>query len=193
MLGASIPALAGPLSLAGLRDLARTAAPNQWGASSDALLARGTATVATMPVPSLVVGYDDSRAAVPPFALPHWERLGLEPYGAPRHVQCVALVPDSPHLMAESAAFLREVACAYQLLRLGTHAPLARKNMGLRDEGIWPVAAGDATGTCMCACAWPPEETRLSRATPPYPSLQTRVGWTSCSSTIRRAGCWRCC
>lgn len=146
MVGPGFPHLAGPLSFSALRDLSRANATSTWAASNDSLLVRSSATIATMPIPSLLIGYDESRAAVPPFILPLWEKMALEPYSAPRNVRCVAMVPDSKYLIGETATFLREVGCAYQMLRLGTHLPLARRNMGLKEDCIWGVSCGDAKG-----------------------------------------------
>lgn len=84
-------------------------------ATENAVLVKSQSLVVPMAVPSLVVTYDDTHVSVPPFVLPIWEKMLLEPYSGPRHVKYVALAPDNPFLISQMAAFLRDMSSTYQV------------------------------------------------------------------------------
>ena len=109
--GQALVALRGPLSLQQLRDIR-----SEGGAHSshdNASLLQSRRVCQPQPVPSLLLGYEDSRISTSPYVVPCWEKMSLEPYSAPRNVRYIALVPDNAFLIAHTAAFLRDVACSY--------------------------------------------------------------------------------
>jgi len=47
--------------------------------------------------------------------LRYWDRLNLEPFGGPKHVRYVALVPQAPALLRAAASFFRELGSTYEV------------------------------------------------------------------------------
>lgn len=78
------------------------------------------------PVPPVLVGHERDWLALSPYALRHWERLGLEPYSYARDVAYVVLAPAETALTRPLLTFFRELSAAYETCRLGRHAPLTR-------------------------------------------------------------------
>ncbi|XP_023674421.2 mediator of RNA polymerase II transcription subunit 13-like isoform X1 [Paramormyrops kingsleyae] len=79
-----------------------------------------------LPIPTLLLGHDRDFLALSPLALPFWEKLLLEPYGAPRDVVFLVLCPDTEALQAGAVVFFKELSAVYETCRLGKHRPLAR-------------------------------------------------------------------
>ena len=65
-------------------------------------------------IPSVIAGFDRDWVAIAPLAIPHWDRLLLEPFSKPRDIAFKALAPDSEFFL-----------CTYS----GQHVPIT--------EGLW--------------------------------------------------------
>lgn len=78
------------------------------------------------PVPLLLAASDREWVTISPFALRLWDRLSLEPYGQPKDVVYLAVVPDNQFILQKSCAFFRELSKVYEGLRLGRHCPITR-------------------------------------------------------------------
>ncbi|MGH0154281.1 UNVERIFIED_CONTAM: hypothetical protein FKN15_060300 [Acipenser sinensis] len=79
-----------------------------------------------LPIPTLLVGYDQDFLALSPLALPFWEKLLLEPYGGQRDTAFLVVCPDSEALISGAKSFFRDLSSVYEACRLGQHRPLAR-------------------------------------------------------------------
>ncbi|XP_078680672.1 mediator of RNA polymerase II transcription subunit 13-like [Branchiostoma floridae x Branchiostoma belcheri] len=77
-----------------------------------------------LPVPSLLVGYEKDWLSLSPFALNHWEKLLLEPFGTSRDVVYVVICPDNDTILSNAKAFFRELSTVYESCRLGRHRPI---------------------------------------------------------------------
>ena len=88
-----------------------------------------------------MAGYDRDWVAIAPLAIPHWDRLLLEPYSRPRDVAYIVLAPDVDYVLAKTKYFFKELSSAYEMCRFGRHVPVTK---GLRD-GILRVGKNAAT------------------------------------------------
>lgn len=92
------------------------------------------------PIPAIVAGYDRDWVTLAPLAVPHWDRLLLEPYSRPRDVAYIVVAPEVDHVLGRTKAFFKELSCMYEMCRLGRHVPYR----GLRD-GILRVGKSAAS------------------------------------------------
>ena len=82
------------------------------------------------PIPSVMAGFDRDWVAIAPLAIPHWDRLLLEPYSRPRDVAYIVLAPDVDYVLQRTKLFFRELSSVYEMCRFGRHVPVTK---GLRD------------------------------------------------------------
>ena len=92
------------------------------------------------PIPSVMAGYDRDWVAIGPLAIPHWDRLLLEPYSRQRDVAYIVLAPEVDHVLSRTKTFFKELSSTYEMCRFGRHVPYK----GLRD-GILRVGKSAAT------------------------------------------------
>ncbi|ONK75293.1 uncharacterized protein A4U43_C03F15350 [Asparagus officinalis] len=83
----------------------------------------GRPTVAVLPLPSILVGYQDDWLKTSPNCLEFWEK-GLEPYALQKSVTYCAVCPDINLLTSAAADFFQQLGTVYEACRLGTHSPL---------------------------------------------------------------------
>jgi len=93
------------------------------------------------PIPSVIAGFDRDWVAIAPLAIPHWDRLLLEPFSKPRDIAYIVLAPDSEYFLARTKIYFKELSSVYEMCRLGRHVPITK---GLRD-GILRVGRNAAT------------------------------------------------
>ena len=93
------------------------------------------------PIPSIVAGFDRDWVAIAPLAIPHWDRLLLEPYSRARDVAYIVVAPDVDYVLQRTKHFFRELSSTYEMCRFGRHVPVTK---GLRD-GILRVGKNAAT------------------------------------------------
>lgn len=79
--------------------------------------------------------------AIAPLAIPHWDRLLLEPYSRPRDVAYIVLAPDVDYVLSRTKTFFKELSSVYEMCRFGRHVPITSQ---LRD-GILRVGKNAAT------------------------------------------------
>ena len=94
------------------------------------------------PIPAVIAGFDRDWVSIAPLAIPHWDRLLLEPYSRPRDVAYIVVAPDVDYILAKTKIFFRELSSTYEMCRLGRHVPITKTN--LRD-GIMRVGKSAAT------------------------------------------------
>ncbi|XP_020091432.1 mediator of RNA polymerase II transcription subunit 13 isoform X2 [Ananas comosus] len=80
-------------------------------------------TFAVLPLPSLLVGYQDDWLKTSPNCLKLWEKAPLEPYALPKPVNYYAVCPDIDLLTSAAADFFQQLGTVYEACKLGTHAP----------------------------------------------------------------------
>ncbi|EFX71474.1 hypothetical protein DAPPUDRAFT_60138 [Daphnia pulex] len=91
------------------------------------------------PIPSVMAGYDRDWVAIGPLAIPHWDRLLLEPYSRQRDVAYIVLAPEMDYVLSRTKIFFKELSATYEMCRFGRHVPYK----GLRD-GILRVGKSAA-------------------------------------------------
>lgn len=93
------------------------------------------------PIPSVLAGYDRDWVAIGPLAIPHWDRLLLEPYSKPRDVAYIVLAPDVDYVLNKTKFFFKELSSTYEMCHFGRHVPITKV---LRD-GILRVGRSAAS------------------------------------------------
>ncbi|KAJ1258087.1 hypothetical protein BS78_10G046800 [Paspalum vaginatum] len=80
-------------------------------------------TIAVLPSPSMLVGYQDDWLKASVNSLRTWEKAPFEPYASPKPVTYYALCPDIDMLTSAAADFLMQLGTVYEVCKLGTHSP----------------------------------------------------------------------
>ena len=73
-----------------------------------------------------MAGYDRDWVSIAPLAIPHWDRLLLEPYSKQRDVAYIVVAPDVDCVIAKTKLFFKELSSTYEMCRLGRHAPITK-------------------------------------------------------------------
>lgn len=82
---------------------------------------RGGPTVMALPMPSLLVGYQDDWLKVSSSTLHLWEKAPFEPYATAKPVTYYVVCPRIDSLLSATADYLQQLSCVYEACRLGTH------------------------------------------------------------------------
>ncbi|KAL6647791.1 hypothetical protein ACP70R_015228 [Stipagrostis hirtigluma subsp. patula] len=80
-------------------------------------------TIAVLPSPSLLVGYQDDWLKTSANSLISWEDAPFEPYASPKPVTYYALCPDIDMLTSAATEFFLQLGTMYEACKLGTHVP----------------------------------------------------------------------
>ncbi|XP_066383440.1 mediator of RNA polymerase II transcription subunit 13-like isoform X1 [Miscanthus floridulus] len=80
-------------------------------------------TIAVLPSPSMLVGYQDDWLKASVNSLKTWEKAPFEPYALPKPVTYYALCPDIDMLTSAAADFFMQLGTVYEVCKLGTHSP----------------------------------------------------------------------
>ncbi|KAJ6837568.1 mediator of RNA polymerase II transcription subunit 13 [Iris pallida] len=80
-------------------------------------------TVAALPLPAILVGYQDDWLKTSNDCLQLWEKAPLEPYALPKPVTFYALCPDIDLLTSAAGDFFLQLGTVYETCNLGTHSP----------------------------------------------------------------------
>ncbi|XP_044946122.1 mediator of RNA polymerase II transcription subunit 13-like [Hordeum vulgare subsp. vulgare] len=80
-------------------------------------------TIAVLPSPSLLVGYQDDWLKTSANCLKLWEKAPLEPYASAKPVTYYALCPDIDMLTSAATDFFMQLGTIYEVCKLGTHSP----------------------------------------------------------------------
>lgn len=84
----------------------------------------GRPTVAVLPLPSILVGYQDDWLKTSANCLEFWEKGPLEPYALQKPVTYYAVCPDITLLTSAATDFFQQLGTVYETCKLGTHSPL---------------------------------------------------------------------
>ncbi|SPT20291.1 unnamed protein product [Triticum aestivum] len=80
-------------------------------------------TIAVLPSPSLLVGYQDDWLKTSANCLKLWEKAPLEPYASAKPVTYYVLCPDIEMLTSAATDFFMQLGTIYEVCKLGTHSP----------------------------------------------------------------------
>ncbi|CAN6208649.1 unnamed protein product [Urochloa humidicola] len=80
-------------------------------------------TIAVLPSPSMLVGYQDDWLKASVNSLKTWEKAPFEPYASPKPVTYYALCPDIDMLASAATDFFLQLGTVYEVCKLGTHSP----------------------------------------------------------------------
>ncbi|KAI5059150.1 hypothetical protein GOP47_0025469 [Adiantum capillus-veneris] len=82
---------------------------------------RGGLTVMALPMPSLLVGYQDDWLKISSSTLHLWEKAPLEPYATAKPVIYYVVCPKIDSLLSATAEYIRQLSCVYEACMLGSH------------------------------------------------------------------------
>ncbi|XP_072986939.1 mediator of RNA polymerase II transcription subunit 13 [Typha latifolia] len=84
---------------------------------------RFRSTLAVLPLPAILVGYQDDWLKTSTNCLQLWEKAPLEPYALPKPVNFFAICPDIDLLTSAAIDFFQQLGTVYEVCKLGTHSP----------------------------------------------------------------------
>ncbi|KAM0934563.1 putative mediator complex subunit Med13, mediator complex, subunit Med13, MID domain of medPIWI [Dioscorea sansibarensis] len=80
-------------------------------------------TLSVLPLPSILVGYQDDWLKTSVSTLQLWDKAPLEPYASPKPVSYLAICPDIDLLTTSATDFFQQLGVVYETCKLGTHSP----------------------------------------------------------------------
>ncbi|WOL08835.1 mediator of RNA polymerase II transcription subunit 13 isoform X1 [Canna indica] len=80
-------------------------------------------TVMVLPLPAILVGYQDDWLKASVNSLRLWEKAPLEPYASPKPVTYYAVCPDIELLTSAAIDFFQQLGIVYEICKLGSHSP----------------------------------------------------------------------
>ncbi|KAK9079021.1 hypothetical protein SSX86_000690 [Deinandra increscens subsp. villosa] len=90
-----------------------------------------------IPVPAILVGYQDDWLKTSATSLQHWEKAPFEPYAMQKHMNYCVVCPDIDPLTTAAADFFQQLETVYETCKLGTHSPQNFGNQTAKDLGKW--------------------------------------------------------
>eukprot|EP01018_Ginkgo_biloba_P032449 Gb_30550 [translate_table: standard] len=104
-------------------------------------LLRNRPTLMALPVPALLVGYQDDWLKTSSSTLQLWEKAPLEPYALPKPVTYYVICPNIDPLLTASVDFFLQLGTVYEACKLGTHAPVNIGDQMGFNSGRWAPSA----------------------------------------------------
>ncbi|XP_049356358.1 mediator of RNA polymerase II transcription subunit 13 isoform X2 [Solanum verrucosum] len=92
-------------------------------------------TLAAVPYPAILVGYQDDWLKTSPSSLQFWEKAPFEPYAMPKHMTYHVVCPDINALTTAATDFFQQLGTVYETCKLGTHSPQCVGNEMEIDSG----------------------------------------------------------
>lgn len=92
-------------------------------------------TLFVMPLPALLVGYQDDWLKTSAASLHLWEKAPLEPYASQKPMTYYVVCPDIDPLTTAAADFFQQLGTVYETCKLGTHLPQVLGNQMEIDSG----------------------------------------------------------
>ncbi|OVA06369.1 Mediator complex [Macleaya cordata] len=116
-------------------------------------------TLVVLPLPAILVGYQDDWLKTSTSSLQLWEKAPLEPYALPKPMTYYVLCPDIGLLTSAAADFFQQLGTVYETCKLGTHSP---QNMGQTEvvSGKW-----SSSGFVLIDC---PESMKIESGSTPF-------------------------
>nr|GLL32579.1 mediator of RNA polymerase II transcription subunit 13 isoform X1 [Ipomoea trifida] len=103
--------------------------------SEQLLNARLRPTIAAVPYPGILVGYQDDWLKTSPSSLQLWEKAPFEPYAMPKNMLYYVVCPDIDPLTKAATDFFQQLGTVYDTCKLGTHSPHSLGNEMEIDSG----------------------------------------------------------
>ncbi|KAF3791054.1 Mediator of RNA polymerase II transcription subunit 13 [Nymphaea thermarum] len=99
--------------------------------------ARPRSTVMVLPVPAILLGYQDDWLKISANAIQLWEKAPFEPYALPKPVNYYVACPDIDILAAAASDFFLQLGTVYEACKLGSHTPQTVGNQTGLASGKW--------------------------------------------------------
>ncbi|KAJ6961182.1 mediator of RNA polymerase II transcription subunit 13-like [Populus alba x Populus x berolinensis] len=99
------------------------------------LVPRIKPTVFVLPLPAILVGYQDDWLKTSASSLQLWEKAPFEPYASPKPITYCVVCPDIDPLTSAAADFFQQLGTVYETCKLGTHSPQSLGNQMEMDAG----------------------------------------------------------
>ncbi|XP_077214346.1 RNA polymerase II transcription mediator isoform X2 [Tasmannia lanceolata] len=80
-------------------------------------------TLLVLPLPAILVGYQDDWLKTSANSLQLWEKAPLEPYALPKPMTYYVVCPDIDPLTSAAADFFQQLGTVYEACKLGSHSP----------------------------------------------------------------------
>ncbi|KAK1429059.1 hypothetical protein QVD17_11258 [Tagetes erecta] len=90
-----------------------------------------------IPLPAILVGYQDDWLKTSATSLQHWEKAPFEPYAMQKPMNYCVVCPDIDPLTTAAADFFQQLETVYETCKLGTHSPQNFGNQTAKDLGKW--------------------------------------------------------
>ncbi|KAL7232398.1 hypothetical protein ACSBR2_010424 [Camellia fascicularis] len=94
-------------------------------------------TLFVLPLPAILVGYQDDWLKTSATSLQLWEKAPLEPYALQKPMTYYVVCPDIDPLTTAAADFFQQLGTVYETCKLGTHLPQNLGNQMEIDSGKW--------------------------------------------------------
>eukprot|EP00250_Pteridium_aquilinum_P013407 c21321_g1_i1 orf=428-6595(+) len=114
---------------------------------------RGGPTVMALPMPSLLVGYQDDWLKISSSTLHLWEKAPLEPYATAKPVTYYVVCPRIDSLLSATVDYLQQLSCVYEACMLGAHVA---GNMTFGQHSL-PSTTGKNSFSGFVAIDFPPQ------------------------------------
>ncbi|KAM6555029.1 hypothetical protein CsatB_015791 [Cannabis sativa] len=111
---------------------------NQENSGSEADLSIGSRlrpTLYIVPLPSILLGYQDDWLKTSASSLQLWEKAPFEPYALPKPINYCVVCPNIDPLTSAASDFFQQLATVYETCKLGTHLPQSFGNQMDVDYG----------------------------------------------------------
>ncbi|XP_015878817.2 mediator of RNA polymerase II transcription subunit 13 isoform X3 [Ziziphus jujuba] len=108
---------------------------SQENSSSEAECSRLRPTLFVIPLPAILVGYQDDWLKTSANSLQLWEKAPLEPYALQKPIIYSVICPDIDPLTSAAADFFQQLGTVYETCKLGTHSPQNFGNQMEVDSG----------------------------------------------------------
>ncbi|XP_052190235.1 mediator of RNA polymerase II transcription subunit 13 [Diospyros lotus] len=113
---------------------------NQEGSASESeqqLGLRLRPSLFVLPLPAILVGYQDDWLKTSANSLLLWEKAPLEPYALQKPMTYYVVCPDIDPLTTAAADFFQQLGTVYETCKLGTHSPQSFGSQMDMDNGKW--------------------------------------------------------
>ncbi|GMH10269.1 hypothetical protein Nepgr_012110 [Nepenthes gracilis] len=103
--------------------------------SEQQLGSRRSPTLFVVPLPSILVGYQDDWLKTSASSIHLWEKVPFEPYAFQKHMTYYVVCPNIDPLTSAAADFFQQLGTVYETCKLGTHSPQSLGNQMEVDSG----------------------------------------------------------
>lgn len=119
--------------------------------------ARVRPTLAVVPFPAILVGYQDDWLKCSASSLKFWEKASFEPYATQKNMTYYVVCPDIDPLTTAASDFFQQLGTVYETCKLGVHSP-----QGLGNEMDTDSGKMSSTGFVLLDC---PQSMKMDSST----------------------------